>query len=219
MARLTSHPSFVNLAALQEAGLTGEMIASGISYVHNILDGLDSQLLSAGAFRLSQMFELANVSSMLGNLLGAGIANASDGAFLRNGPHKYPDLLARVPQASDVEIKVSLETNKPKGHLAKPGYYLTCRYVLCNEQGVYVRGKADRGDVAWIWEIRFGWLDEEHFTLSNTSGDSGKTAVVNGGGMEQLTVIFCDLDRCPYGARSQHLRRYQSLYETPPDES
>ena len=59
MARLTSHPSFVNLAALQEAGLTGEMIASGISYVHNILDGLDSQLLSAGAFRLSQMFDFA----------------------------------------------------------------------------------------------------------------------------------------------------------------
>lgn len=89
MARLSQHPSFVNLAVLQEAGLTGEMIASGIAYVHNILDGLDSQLLSAGAFRLSQMFELANVSSMLGNLLGAGIANASSGAFLRNGPHRY----------------------------------------------------------------------------------------------------------------------------------
>ncbi len=48
MARLTRHPSFVNLVALQEAGLTGEMISSGITYVHNILDGLDSQLFICG---------------------------------------------------------------------------------------------------------------------------------------------------------------------------
>ena len=115
MARLSRHPSFVNLAALQEAGLTGEMIASGITYVHNILDGLDSQLLSAGAFRLSQMFELANVSSMLGNLLGAGIANSSDGVFLRNGPHRYPDLLAESLRQATLKSRFPLKRTNPKG--------------------------------------------------------------------------------------------------------
>lgn len=212
MARVSHHPAFVNLAAPQVSGLTAAMLAGGIAYVHNILDGLDNQLLSADAFRISQMFELANVSSMVGNLLGAGIANASSGAFRRNGPHKYPDLIAQAPQARDVEIKVALETNKPKGHLAKPGYYLTCRYVLCDESGVYTRGKEHRDSVVWIWELRFGWLEMEHFSLSNTQGDSGKTAVINSAGMEQLSVIFCDLDRCPYGTRSAHRQHYNNLY-------
>jgi len=214
MTRLSYHPAFVNHNELEVVGLTTEMLASGIVYVHEILDGLDTQLLSANAFRISQMFELANVSSMVGNLLGAGIANASNGNFKRNRPHKYPDLLAQTSQAHDVEIKIALETNKPKGHLAKPGYYLTCRYVLCDETGIYTRGKANRGNVIWIWEIRFGYLESEHFSLSNTQGDSGKTAVVNGVGMEQLKVIFCDLDRCPYSARSAHFLRYNNLYKT-----
>ena len=161
MARFTEQPVFVNLVALQQSGLSGDMIAEGIAYVHDILDGLDNQLVSSGAFRLAQMFELANVSSMLGNLLGAGIANASNGVFLRNGPHKYPDLLAQTSQSSDVEIKVSLETNKPKAHLAKPGYYLTCRYVLCDENENYVRGKDNRGEVTWLGFGRYalvGWM-------------------------------------------------------------
>jgi hypothetical protein len=217
MPRVSQHPSFVNLDALKGAGIIAEMIASGITYVHTIIDGLDDQLLSAGALRLSQMFELANVSSMLGNLLAAGIANSSQGSFARNGPHKYPDLLSQTPYSKDIEIKVSLEKNNPKGHLAKPGYYLTCRYVLCDEQGHFVSGKENRGDVPWIWEIRFGWLKEEHFSVSNTEGDSGKTAVINSEGLKELAIIFCDLDRCPYGVRGVHRRQYSSLYSVPSD--
>ena len=187
-----------NADVLLEAGLTAEMVGEGILYTYRMLDAMDNQLVESGAFRLALMFELANVSSMVGNLIGSGIANASGGTFKRNGPHKYPDLLAQNSDAQDVEVKVSLETNAPKGHLAKAGYYLTCSYVLCDEDGVYTPGALNRGSVVWIWQARFGWLDKEHFNITSTEGDSGKTAVVNKAGKEQLSVVFCDLSRCPH---------------------
>ena len=79
---------------------------------------------------------------------------------------------------SQLEIKMALEDNKPKGHLAKPGFYLTCRYVLADTSGNFVRGVAQRGAVVWIWELRAGLLGMEHFNLSNTPGDSGKTEII-----------------------------------------
>ena len=103
------------------------MLASGITYTHSLLDLLDESLLNADSDRLSAMLELANLSAIIGNLLRAGIARASDGLFIANGPHKYPDLLNTSGAEGNVEIKVALETNKPKGHLAKPGYHLTAR--------------------------------------------------------------------------------------------
>ena len=54
--------------------------------------------------------------------MGSAIVKASNGVFRKNGPHKYPDLLADRLDAANVEIKVALEDNKPKGHLAKPGF-------------------------------------------------------------------------------------------------
>jgi hypothetical protein len=105
------------------------------NYTHAILDLLDEKLLSSGAFPISELIELANLSSMVGNLLGAGIVKFSNGIFQRNGPHKYPDLLSQNDIAKDIEIKIALEINKPKGHVVKVGYYLICRYVLVSEDG------------------------------------------------------------------------------------
>ena len=93
-----------------------------------------------------------------------------------------------------VEIKVSLEKNAPKAHLAKEGLYLTFRYILGDIDG----NLGDvRGDVAWIWEVRFGYLRAEHFNVSSTDGDSGKTAVVNKSGMEQLKILYQNPDHEP----------------------
>jgi len=138
----------------------------------------------------------------------------------RNGPHKFPDLLSKAPNTEDVEIKIALEDNSPKGHLAKEGYYLTCRYVLGDIDGTYTRGKENRGNVAWIWEIRFGWLDLEDFNLSNTPGDSGKTAVIKGAAHERLSLVYCDLDYFPY-PKTSRARKYKDYYRlvhgtTPP---
>jgi hypothetical protein len=193
---------FFNIRALGY-GLTWEMVHSGIEYVYQTLDKLDATLAEAGSPRLAHLIELANLSSVLGNLLATGIVRSGAGVFSRAGPHKYQDLrsVATGPGARNIEIKVSLETNPPKGHLAKVGQYLTCRYVLGNEDGSYTIGQ--RGDVVWFWEVCFGYLKAKHFNISNTQGDSGKTAVVNAAGMQQLQPVFFDSDRCPYSLRSK----------------
>jgi len=194
------------------SGLSRAMLLEGIAYTYHILDMIDVTLISGGAFRLSQMMELANLSTFVGNLLAAGIANSSEKVFKRNGPHKYPDLLAQTQEAKDVEIKVALEENRPKGHLAKPGYYVTCRYILGDIDGGFTVGR--RGDVVWIWELRCGYLDIDDFTSSNTPGDSGKTAVVNKEGMEKLKVVYCDLERLPFKPTGKNIRDYRARYST-----
>lgn len=212
--RIPLDAGFLREMALAGSGLTLDMVKGGISYAYSILDAIDATLLGGNASRLAQMVELANLSSMLGNLLGAGVARASSGVFERNSPHKYPDLLAQQRDAHDIEIKVALENNKPKGHLAKPGYYLTYRYVLCDSSGSFALGGSQRGDVAYVWEARFGYLEHSHFNISNTQGDSGKTAVVNADGMNRLAVVYCDLERCPYSKNSRLYQSYERLFNS-----
>lgn len=202
---------FLEKNLIAEAGLTIKIVRNAIEYTHQILDQIDEKLLAVGADRMSQTVELANLSSMVGNLLGAGIARLSDGRFRRNGPHKYPDILANSTAVKDIEIKISLEKNIPKGHLAKAGYYLTCRYVLVDES--YNFNPDKRGEIVEIWEARFGFLDEKHFNLSNTPGDSGKTAVINKAGMDELKVIYVNLGICPYTKNSTTFKSYQRLVQ------
>ena len=204
---------FVNTNAIESIGLNHEIMRQAIRDTYHLLDQIDTTLKSAGVFPLSQTVELANLSSMIGNIFASAIAKHSNGLLRRNGPHKYPDLLTAgvSSQVPDLELKMALETNKPKGHLAKEGYYLTCRYVLCQTDGSLRIGKEQRGIKPYIWEIRCGYLLLEHFNLSNTAGDSGKTAVVNATGMEVLQVIYCDLERTPLSPKSKTYQNYQKL--------
>lgn len=180
------------------------MIEHGIQYLYEVLDTVDRALLRRDFPRLANLIELANLSSVVGNVFAAGIVRASEGIFFRAGPHKYQDLRTsgKDPDARNVEIKVALERNSPKGHLAKPGHYITVRYVLGNENGVYV--PKQRGEVAWVWEVRAGYLGEADFSISSTPGDSGKTAVMKREAVDRLTIIYFDPDRCPYGRAEQH---------------
>ncbi len=197
---------------LELVGLGHGILKKSVTNLYETLDSVDRTLIENGGFPLSQTVELANLSSMIGNILGGAIARNSEGALRRNGPHKYPDLLSNRPfEIPDIEIKMALETNKPKGHLAKPGYYLTCRYVLCDNNGKLVLGKENRGTKVYIWEIRCGELLKEHFNESNTEGDSGKTAVVNADGMMQLKVVYVDIERAPFSQKSRTLKSYSQL--------
>jgi hypothetical protein len=45
--------------------------------------------------------------------------------------------------------------------------------------------------------VRFGHLENHHFNVSNTAGDSGKTAVVNGEGMKALRIVYEDRQLMP----------------------
>jgi hypothetical protein len=179
-------------------GLTAEMLIGGINHVYEILDTIDDKLLESDGVRLVDLVELANFSAIVGNLFRRGIVKASNGCFAANAAHTYPDLLGCGVGYSDTEIKVALEQNRPKGHRVQPGPHIAVRYVLGNPNGHYERGKNKRGKVAWIWEIRLGFLEYGHFNFSNTEGDSGKTAVVNSEGMKALIPVYCDLDKCPF---------------------
>jgi hypothetical protein len=195
--RTTPTGALLNDQAKFRYGLTSAAIGGAVGYVHDILDSIDQQLLAGADSRLSELVELANLSAIIGNLFRTGIVKSSGGRFKPNLPHTYPDLLANHPDATDFEIKVALEGNKPKGHLVKPGPHVTVRYVLAHNDGSFRRGKENRGVVPWIWEVRVGALTEDHFNFSNTEGDSGKTAVINAAGMNALSVVYLDRLRCP----------------------
>jgi hypothetical protein len=107
-------------------------------------------------------------------------------------------LVAKITGRSGIEVKTALETNKPKGHLPKPGVHLTFRYVLGNREGKFARGKKHRGDTAFIWEVKAGRLTPASYDLSNTAGDSGKTAVIKTSVLNQMTLIFFDPAFLPY---------------------
>jgi hypothetical protein len=206
---------FANSRALELIGLSHNVLQAAISETYDLLDRIDKTLVDFGVYPLSQTVELANLSSMIGNILASAIAQHSNGLFRRNGPHKYPDLLSNgIPEIPNIELKMALETNKPKGHLAKPGYYITCRYVLCNPDGSFVYDKYNRAITPFIWELRCGLLDESHFNISNTDGDSGKTAVVNVDGMKALKVIYVDLQRAPLSRTGRIYADYVSLLES-----
>jgi len=212
MPRPCNSKYLIKRDSLNQFGLTIEMIAQSITYVHEILDSIDIKLLEAGGERLAELVELANLSAIIGNLYRGGIVRTSRGGFVANAPHTYPDLLGKREGCVDVEIKVALENNKPKGHLIKPGRHITVRYVLAEANGNYQKGKDSRGNVPWIWEVRVGMLEESHFNFSNTEGDSGKTAVINALGMDALQLVYGDLDRCPLSQNGAAFREMASLF-------
>lgn len=176
-------------------GLDASVILAAVDDAYRTLDLLDGQLMEAGVAPFAELVELANLSAMLGNLLGAGIAKHSGGSYERSGPHKYQDLRS-MNERAHIEIKTALEANRPKGHLAKPGAYLTFRYVLAPRDGAYDRRV--RSDTAFIWEIRFGDLGEKDFDVSNTPGDSGKTAVIKNAVLKEMERIYFDPSFFPY---------------------
>ena len=188
-----------NLLAL--TGLNGQTIVGAIESTYNTLDIIDEQLIARDSPPMARLVELANLSSMLGNLLGAGLAESSNGLYKRNAPHTYPDLIPQQSEAVDLELKVALETNSPKGHLPKPGTYITFRYVLCEDDGKFIRGKDNRGNTAWIWEVRVGQLTIEDFSISNTAGDSGKTAVIKTASFNNMSLVYFVPELLPYSSR------------------
>ena len=190
---------------LSTIGIDGKTLLNAIDVCYQTLDTIDEQLISKGSLPIANLVELANLSSMVGNIIGGGIADNSNGLYERNRPHTYPDLLPLKEPAVNLELKIALETNKPKGHLPKPGIYITFRYVLANKQGNYQRGKQYRGDTAWIWEVKVGDLKEDDFSCSNTEGDSGKTAVIKTKYFNEMALVYYVPALLPYASKKDGL--------------
>lgn len=178
------------------AGLSESWVPKAIEATHQTLDRIDEQLINTDSLPLAEILDKVNLSAIIGDLLRAALAKGSNGRYMSNEPHTYPDLISPSGEAEGLEIKIALETNKPKGHFAKSGPYLTCRYVLADRAGNYKR--YERGDVVWIWEARLGELSEEDFSLSNTPGDSGKIAVIRPDSLDRLECIYFDRRFLPY---------------------
>ena len=180
-----------NVEAVQRiAGLDKNWIPSSIEATHATLDSVDEQLVNTGSLPLAEVVEKANLSAIVGNLLRSALQGNSGGIYRSSGPHKFPDLLSESDTSQDLEIKIALGKNSPKGHLPKGGTHLICRYVLGGREGNYSRG--DQGNVVWIWEVRLGELSEDDFNTSNTPGDSGKTAVIGAEALKRLTCVYFD---------------------------
>jgi transcriptional regulator with XRE-family HTH domain len=182
----------------RRVGLECDWVSGAIEATYATLDSIDERLTQVGSPVLAKLVELANLSAMIGNILGAGLASASRGLYVRNRPHAYPDLIPTDKALPPIELKMALETNTPKGHLPKAGLHVTFRYVLGDRDGNYSIGKDHRGDTAWIWEARLGELAEGDFSFSNTEGDSGKTAVIKSTSFDEMPVVYYDEMKCPY---------------------
>jgi hypothetical protein len=183
--------------------VTEEIIKGSIQHCYDTLDMIDQNLVNRGVQKMSSLVELANLSSIVGNLLGAGYAEFSNGVYFRNKPHTYPDLVAYDPKAPGIEIKTALLKNSPKGHQPKEGYYLTFRYCLTDENGRRVVGTENTWDTVTIWEVKFGYLKPEDFSCSNTDGDSGKTAVIKTSSFNDMTLLYLDTELIPYKHTSE----------------
>lgn len=187
---------------LETIGIDSNTLLGAINSCYQTLDTIDEQLMGKGAVPIAHLVELANLSSMVGNMVGGGIADCSNGLYVRNKPHTYPDLLPQAWPAVSLELKMALETNKPKGHLPKAGTYITFRYILGDKQGRYVRGKDNRGDTVWIWEVKVGVITEEDFSCSNTEGDSGKTAVIKTEVHNNMHLVYYVPEHLPYAHKA-----------------
>lgn len=183
-------------------GVNGDCLLQAIQNCYHTLDTIDGQLMASDSPPISRLVELANLSSMVGNLIGAAFANSSNGLYERNKPHHYPDLLPKDSGGIELELKMALETNRPKGHLPKPGNYITFRYVLGDRYGNFKRGVSHRGDTVWIWEVKIGSLKESDFDVSDTSGDSGKTANIKNTVFHNMKVVYFDPEFLPYAGKS-----------------
>ncbi len=198
-----------NQAAFEEfMGMPAINLLAAIESTYHTLDMIDGQLTSRGSPPIGKLVELANLSSMIGNLFGGCLADVSDGLYKRNRSHAYPDLLPVKNPAQPLELKVALETNKPKGHLPKPGRYITLRYVLGDRLGNYTRGKEHRGATVWVWEVRVGEIGMEDFSISNTDGDSGKTAVIKTAVFNAMSLVYFNRMYCPHPMRNDTFPGY-----------
>ncbi len=68
-----------------------------------------------------------------------------------------------------------------------------------DKSGAFAKGKEKRGNTAYIWEARAGVLKLEDFGVSNTPGDSGKTAVVKAASLDAMTLVYFNPALMPYG--------------------
>ncbi len=177
-------------------GLTGATVGRAIDIAYRRIDGIDEQLRRTGARPLSALIGTAQLTSLLADLLGAGIAEASTGRYVHNGPDQAPDLLPMRQGLPELELRTALETGLPVGGEGRAGVFLVFRYVLVDRSGTFVRGKDSRGDIAAVWEARFGELDEKAF--GGRARSQSANARLRKAALEGMELVYYDPALLPY---------------------
>jgi transcriptional regulator with XRE-family HTH domain len=181
-----------------EVPFDSSAILLGIERAYENLDTIDFAFKRRGVEPLAEQFdEYSALSTVIGEFFASGVAEASDGLYEVNAGN-FPDLISTGKQSGvpGIEIKVAMENNMPKGHLPKPGMYVTLRYVLADREGNYERGT--RKDTAWIWEVRMGEMEPDQFNKSDTEGDSGKTATFSADALWGFDCVYLNPEMMPY---------------------
>ena len=176
-------------------GLTAAAIARAVEIAYRKLDLIDEQMRASGSRPIVELIDIAELSSLMGNLLSAAVARASNGLYVQNGPDHSPNLLPVRQGLPELEVATALETERPTGAARKAGLHLVLRYVLADRSGAYTRGADSRGDTVAVWEIRFGNLSE---------GDCISSARANGraqlkkAALERMELVYYDPALLPY---------------------
>ena len=208
-------------------GITPQQIGEAVRATHAILDAADEGLLRRHYGRMASHVESVNLSGMVGNIFANELAARSGGHWIRNTPNKHPDLIrppgtpgkdasiaVAMPTAAPapsgaktmkrvqpgVEIKVALNSNMPKGHHPRPNKYIVVRYVI---------GKSEvDAQIATVYEVLVGEVTESDFTVSDTEGDSGKTAVITADAIaRKFSQVYFDAAHFPGNAAGYLERR------------
>ncbi|KAA9408817.1 XRE family transcriptional regulator [Haloarcula hispanica] len=183
---------------LEEVPFDSSAILNGVEEIYENLDTIDFALRRRGLDPLAEQFdEYAALSTVIGEFFASGVAGASDGLYRVNAGN-FPDLISSGKQSGvpGIEVKMAMEDNQPKGHIAKPGMYVVVRYVLGGRDRSYERG--ERKDTPWVWEVRMGEMEEEQFNESDTEGDSGKTATFTADALWDFDCLYLDPELIPY---------------------
>ena len=173
--------------------LTPAMVAGAIEFAYRRLDLIDQQMRGAGSKPLGKLIDSVDLTATLADLLSAGIARASKGRYVQNGPEQAPDLLPLRQGLPELELKAALETTLPARGSRGAGPYLIFRYVLTDRDGVFRRGKDSRGDTVTVWEVRFGELRDADFR----SGPRGRARLTRDA-LEGMELVHYDPALLPY---------------------
>src|SRR5262245_18426151 len=67
-------------------GLTGEMVARGIEIAYRKLDLIDDQMRASGSRPIARLVDVPDLADLVADLMRSGIARASSGLYVQNGP-------------------------------------------------------------------------------------------------------------------------------------
>ncbi|MGH3039596.1 MAG: helix-turn-helix domain-containing protein [Gaiellaceae bacterium] len=177
--------------------LTGGMVTRAIDLAYRKLDLVDEQIRGSGSHSIVALVEDPDLSSLVANLLSAGIARASNGLYVQSGPDHSSSLLPLRQGLPELDVAAALETNRPAPVEPRAGLYVIGRYVLAERDGTFTRGKESRGDTAAVWEVRFGELREYDFHARSTRAAGGGRQLKKEA-LDRMELVYYDPELLPY---------------------